>query len=440
MANEKIIDKIRKIVLLAESEEQLGHEEAAINIGNKAREMLKQYKLSHEDLNLIAQTEPEYIPPVMGKSMVMNPFLRANSVKAKRMIWFEELGKVIAEQYFCKAEVENNSVYFYGLDMDREVATFMFLKIAEKAKAIHDVEIKKAQSVIGAKRISFGGAKSKLTEEIPKEWIGDDIFSSSFHYGFRQAIAESYEKDETSNNSQKSVEDYIEHNFVFVENDYAEMFNDRNAWANEIGRKYGLRVSNNLSSKTTNGNSSGQAVIKSEIKREVQKGGDYYFLLDISGSMCGEKLILMKEAVKDVAKDLVAADYKVGLIAFNHNSHHVMSLTNDLVKFNVAVDSLQSSGGTSLEPSLNQAMMRFRNYKVKRIVCVVTDGQTSYQNKCLQTGQVMKSSGIEIRTIGTEDADKEFLTELASKGFALGGLKNNELGDGVRKMAGMLGA
>lgn len=453
---EKVIDKIKKLMSLAESEEALGNSGAAENIGAKAQELLLKYKLSHMDIKMVQEIEPDYIPPIMGKSIVVNPFVRVNARAKARMIWFEELAKTVAEGYFCKTNIENGEVWFYGLDMDREVAIYMFLKIAERARKIHDTEIEKIKKAVGMKKIGFGGRK--VEQDLPKVWISDEAFTNSFHKGFKIALEESLAEnvDHSDPAFIKSMEDiqrFINDNPPSYRHDYRYYQNSRyelqgfivndSTWdfAFDIGKKYGNRVSRKVSAIAES--STNEQLIATEKKNLI---GEVYALLDDSGSMHGgTKLSELKDGVRAFASEAIAKGFTVGLIKFGKEATHLMTPQSKVNKsFIATLNKLDgSSGGTNMIPALRSAQSYFRNTRVKRTILLVTDGHcTDFggDKSVIEVALELKRSGIEIMTIGCGSVNEEFLKRLASKATMGELVADADLGKGMKRMAGLLTA
>lgn len=449
---EKIIDKIRKLQTLAESEDKLGNSDAADLIQAKAQELLIKYKLSHSDINKVQEFEPDFIPPIMGKSIVPNPFVRINSRQKIRILWFEELAKVVAEGYFCKARVEQGDIWFYGLDMDREIAIYMFQKIAERAKFLHDIEFAKLKCVVGAARIQIG--KKKDLEPLPRVWEGDKEFTDSFHKGFREALAQAFLDNmngdaETFEKAKRDVEDYLNNNpysywtnnyfgTQYIEDPKVELANWQ--YVINIGTKYGSRVSkkvNSIAQQSTN-----EQLIVTEKKGYV---GEVYALLDNSASMQErDKLPALKDGIRSFASEAIAKGQAVGLIKFGEVSTHLIKPQLEVDKqFISVVNGINGNeGATEMIPALKLAQSYFRNTRVKRTILLVTDGSpTDYEGRdeVLKVANDIKRTGIEIITIGCGGANEEFLKNLASdsKGELVA---ENDLRNGMRRAAALLTA
>lgn len=449
---EKIIDKIRKLQTLAESEDKLGNSDAADLIQAKAQELLIKYKLSHSDINKVQEFEPDFIPPIMGKSIVPNPFVRINSRQKIRILWFEELAKVVAEGYFCKARVEQGDIWFYGLDMDREIAIYMFQKIAERAKFLHDIEFAKLKCVVGAARIQIG--KKKDLEPLPRVWEGDKEFTDSFHKGFREALAQAFLDNmngdaETFEKAKRDVEDYLNNNpysywtnnyfgTQYIEDPKVELANWQ--YVINIGTKYGSRVSkkvNSIAQQSTN-----EQLIVTEKKGYV---GEVYALLDNSASMQErDKLPALKDGIRSFASEAIAKGQAVGLIKFGEVSTHLIKPQLEVDKqFISVVNGINGNeGATEMIPALKLAQSYFRNTRVKRTILLVTDGSpTDFEGRdeVLKVANDIKRTGIEIITIGCGGANEEFLKNLASdsKGELVA---ENDLRNGMRRAAALLTA
>lgn len=451
MVEEKIIDKIRKLVLLAESEEAIGNVGAAQNIGAKAQELLLKYKLSHSDLNLVQETEPDYIPPIMGKSIVPNPFIRANSRTKTRILWFEELAKVVAEGYFCKARVEQGDVWFYGLDMDREIAIYMFEKISALAYKVHEQEFGKLKKIVGSARITIG--KQKDAEPIPRVWEGDKVFTDSFHKGFREALAQAFVENingdnETYTKAMQEVEKYMSDSSIAYDWSWTrtrfinDPLNEVATWdyVINIGRKYGNRVSSKVSSIASQ--STQEKLVLSEKKGY---SSEVYLVLDNSASMQDrEKLPQLRDGAKSFAIEATSKGNAVGVIKFGEKATHLISPQLEVDKsFQSIINGINGNeGSTMMIPALRLAQGYFRNTRVKRTILLVTDGEpTDYEGReeVVRVAEEIKRTGIKIMTIGCGGANEDFLKRLASD--SMGELvAENDLGKGMRRMAGLLGA
>jgi Mg-chelatase subunit ChlD len=425
--SEKIIDKIKKLMAIAEgktSSSEMENEAAAA--GKMARKLLLQHKIDQSVLKTAETFEPDYIPPIMGKSIVPNPFLRANAKSKVRLFWFEELAKIVAEEYFCKVKIESGDVWIYGLDMDREIAIFMLEKIAKKEFEIQQLEFNRLSKVIGATRIAIGAKKDSSAEPLPRIWLGDKQFTDSFHKGFRDALKEDFAKENKATNNTDVFEKAMKDIDAFMRNDVSYSYSRQYVESPEreiaewdyvirLGNKFGARMSNNMD--TLAKQNASQQIAVTEKKGFV---GEVYAVLDDSGSMNERsKLSQLKDGVREFASTAIANGQAVGLIKFGNDPTHLIKPQAEVNKgFIQTLNSLDgSSGGTEMIPALKSAQAYFRNSRTKKSILLVTDGQPTDlggKEAVIQCANEIKKSGIKIITIGCGYADEEFLKRLAS--------------------------
>lgn len=118
MAEQKIIDKIRKLFALAEKNP---NEQEAMSASLKAQELMAQY---HVDSSMLDEEITD------KKIAEMESYVGTGSK------WKYRLANIIAKNFCCKVYVRNkDTIIFYGFERDAEIArnTFNFLfKIGNK--------------------------------------------------------------------------------------------------------------------------------------------------------------------------------------------------------------------------------------------------------------------------------------------------------------------
>lgn len=141
-----------------------------------------------------------------------------------------------------------------------------------------------------------------------------------------------------------------------------------------------------------------------------------YLVIDCSGSMTGKKFEQAKRGALDFAKTAFTQDYQVGLISFSDDTSHLCSPIVDSQQLALSVNKLSIQGGTNLTPAIKEVIGRFYSHKnALRAMVIVTDGQTVDPKAAISAAEIAKAEGISILTIGTDDADAEFLSKLASE-------------------------
>jgi Mg-chelatase subunit ChlD len=135
-----------------------------------------------------------------------------------------------------------------------------------------------------------------------------------------------------------------------------------------------------------------------------------FVLVDASGSMAFGKFDSATKGALDFGLVCISKKYRVGVIVFSDKAA-ASSPTDDERAFRTKIDKLKcTSGGTFLASALNHTAGYNPSY-----VLVVTDGEVSDSPQSLAVAQRLKSAGTEILTIGTGDANQEFLKQLASR-------------------------
>ena len=135
-----------------------------------------------------------------------------------------------------------------------------------------------------------------------------------------------------------------------------------------------------------------------------------FILIDASGSMSGKKFDNAKKGALDFGLACLNKKYQVGVVVFSSISA-ATSPTRDDATFHSNVNNLEcTSRGTRLASALKFTV----NHK-PAYVLVVTDGQVTDARQSLDEAARLKHDGTEILTIGTDDADRAFLQQLASR-------------------------
>lgn len=164
-----------------------------------------------------------------------------------------------------------------------------------------------------------------------------------------------------------------------------------------------------------------------------------YLLIDCSGSMAGNKLTRAKNGALDFAETAFNDGYAVGLISFSDDVSHLCSPISKIQDLSAAVNSLQIQGGTNLTPAIEEVVERFEGKSgALRAMVIVTDGLTSNPQDALNAADRAKQLGISILTIGTNDADFDFLSQLASDTELAKQVSDDYLEEAISSAAKML--
>jgi Mg-chelatase subunit ChlD len=137
-------------------------------------------------------------------------------------------------------------------------------------------------------------------------------------------------------------------------------------------------------------------------------------LLDTSGSMAGEKLQQAKSGAVGFAHSASMKGYATALAVFADRAAMVCDPIGDgamLARKIARIDVGIVGGSTDLAAGLVLA----GKLEALAAVVVVTDGASNDNKAALDSAAGLKSRGIDIICVGTDDADKEFLALLATR-------------------------
>lgn len=108
---------------------------------------------------------------------------------------------------------------------------------------------------------------------------------------------------------------------------------------------------------------------------------DLICVIDVSGSMNGEKIELVKETMKFLIETLTPSD-RLSIITFNGSGNRICGLRavtqENMVFFSNHINGLFASGGTSIMSGMNLALKSIRDRKIPNKVTSVfllSDGQ-----------------------------------------------------------------
>jgi Mg-chelatase subunit ChlD len=141
---------------------------------------------------------------------------------------------------------------------------------------------------------------------------------------------------------------------------------------------------------------------------------DVLLLVDTSGSMTGNKIEQAKNGAIDFARSVNRRGCSTALAIFGDRAAMVCDPTADTQTFEKKIARLTVGlvgGTTNLAAGLHLAA----KFERLNAVVVVTDGQPNSVPEALAAADALKQRRIDILCIGTDDADKDFLAELATR-------------------------
>lgn len=155
------------------------------------------------------------------------------------------------------------------------------------------------------------------------------------------------------------------------------------------------------------------------ISDETIRAGVVYLIVDCSGSMGeGNKLEQAKRGALNFAKEAKIKGYYIGLIQFHSYATHLCEPTREISVIEQHLKGIETGGTTHMAEAINLAYQKLKDKRGTRVMVVITDGMPNGPGDpeaSLKAGERAKRDGIDIITIGTDDADQEFLKKLASR-------------------------
>ena len=168
-------------------------------------------------------------------------------------------------------------------------------------------------------------------------------------------------------------------------------------------------------------------------------GGSVYFLLDISPSMQGDGLAQAKRGLQDLVGQVISDGFGIGLITFDSKTRFLCSPTRDPASLRERVNDLRITGqGTVMAPAIGMAAAKLSGEAGAKFIILATDGEAHDPKAAYRAASRAKADGVEIITVGTEGADREFLERIASRAGWAVSVETNRLEHGIRQTAGLL--
>src|SRR6266404_2503886 len=136
-------------------------------------------------------------------------------------------------------------------------------------------------------------------------------------------------------------------------------------------------------------------------------------IIDRSGSMAGAKTTYASSGAWDFSQAALDKGYRIATIDFASGASITCTPSQraDDVRRGCVADSI--TGSTAMHEGLSLAASLAP--RAGDTIVVVTDGAVDDPQGTLALGTKLKSAGVEILAIGTDDADKSFLSQLASR-------------------------
>ena len=189
---------------------------------------------------------------------------------------------------------------------------------------------------------------------------------------------------------------------------------------------------------TTNGGIKIIAATKPIAANFTTNQGSVYILLDCSGSMKGKKLGQAKEGIVSFTRDAFKKEYRVGLIKFGYEAEHLCGPVNDIQIIENKTEGVSAGGSTNLTDAIKTAHIKLKDCTGLKAMVIATDGMPDNVKSSLKAADNVKADGIDIITIGTDDAKTEYLKRLASQSELSTKVTSDEFAQAITSAASLL--
>jgi len=178
-----------------------------------------------------------------------------------------------------------------------------------------------------------------------------------------------------------------------------------------------------------------------------------YVIVDCSSSMAeGKKMVQARSGAVGFADEAQRKGYSVGLIQFASYAKHIIEPQNELTSLsttqqpawcgtwslNDRLKMMIAHGSTNMAAAIQMAIDKLVDRAGEKVMCLVTDGMPDDQKAALDATNEARKKGIYIMTIGTDDADKDFLERLVTQKDLSLKVPRNQLEQGIVSMAKFL--
>lgn len=170
-----------------------------------------------------------------------------------------------------------------------------------------------------------------------------------------------------------------------------------------------------------------------------QKSKNVLVLLDCSGSMgSNDKLGQAKRGSIGFSEDALSKGFSVGLIRFTSIAELLLKPSSKLSILKNLISELSVSGTTNLTDAIKTAREVLISIQGEKILCIVTDGMPDNEITAIEMAHQARQEGIDIMTIGTDDADITFLKKISTRDQLSIIVDSLQLEAGIRSMAKLL--
>ncbi len=198
---EKIIDKIRKLHLHAQSAEKIGSDAEAQAFAQMVNRLLNQHRLEMTDIQFEEKRKSEPVTQVEIDFRKHGDTYRGKKVEWKykktRVEWIEKLASIVARAHSCEILVFENSnrLGLVGTETNRQIAEYVLITLMRSAEKVSwdeyakyfykcrdEGHVESARGFRHAWLIGFIGRISERFEEEKRKMQGDTTGTALVRY------------------------------------------------------------------------------------------------------------------------------------------------------------------------------------------------------------------------------------------------------------------
>jgi Ca-activated chloride channel family protein len=152
---------------------------------------------------------------------------------------------------------------------------------------------------------------------------------------------------------------------------------------------------------------------------------NFSLVLDRSGSMGGEKIAQLRDAVRAMINRLEPTD-TVSIIVFNAHTDVLIPATDarDKSALTARVSRLEAGGGTTMAPAMRAGLAEIAKHQSPAVasrLIVLTDGQTTREDDCREEADRVAAAGVPLIALGLgTDWNEDLLLDLTQRTGELG--------------------
>lgn len=175
-------------------------------------------------------------------------------------------------------------------------------------------------------------------------------------------------------------------------------------------------------------------ITKGEKKEQAVQKSDIALLMDLSGSMSGNRIKEALKAGRILVDELLDLKYQqLGVVGFASSSKIISSLSDDKNILSSSITELENcmeryelGGGTNMREAIRLGIEVLKYSNNQKVMILVTDGEDGSESRRIASDA--RNQGIELYAVGVAGADRQYLRELTGTKDRIYMLKNiNEL-------------